>query len=372
MRVVYWALFALTALTGCNITGDSQKSEGEPIAMNYATLLHLYDCGSYVTAEITNPWDTTKLLHRYVLVPSNAEMPGNLPKATVVRTPVTHAVMFSGIHCALICEMGKGKSITGALDVQFISIPQILAGLRDGTITDLGDSKSPNIEKLADIKSDALLVSPFENSGGYGAVEKLKVPIIECADYMETSALGRAEWIKFYGMLFGCENEAKELFSSIEQNYNSLKAQVANVESKPSVLVDMRMSNTWYVPGGESTIAHMISDAGGNYIFADTEQSGSIPLSFESVYEKGENADIWIIKYYHPQDYTYTTLKDEFTPYSSIKAFKEKKIWGCNTAYSNYFEEVTYHPELALRNFIAIFHPEVLSDGDKYYKPFAD
>ena len=62
---------------------------------------------------------------------------------------------------------------------------------------------SPDIEKVIDMHPDGILLSPYENSGGYGRIEKLNVPILECADYMETSALGRAEWVRFYGLLFG-------------------------------------------------------------------------------------------------------------------------------------------------------------------------
>ena len=119
---------------------------------------------------------------------------------------------------------------------------------------------------------------PFENSGGYGRVEKLNIPIIECADYMETSALGRAEWMRFYGLLFGEAQKADSLFAEVEKNYNELKALVAPLSYAPSVISELKNGSAWYVPGGKSTSARIYADAGANYVFADDEHSGSVPL----------------------------------------------------------------------------------------------
>jgi iron complex transport system substrate-binding protein len=81
------------------------------------------------------------------------------------------------------------------------------------------------VEKIIDQRPDAIFLSPFENSGGYGKLEEIDIPLVECAEYMEKTPLGRAEWLRFYGILFGCEQKADSLFHVVDSNYNTLKAQ---------------------------------------------------------------------------------------------------------------------------------------------------
>ena len=226
---------------------------------------------------------------------------------------------------------------------------------------------------MIDLRPDALLLSPFENSGGYGRVDRLGVPIIECADYMETSALGRAEWVRFYGRLYGCSDKADSLFASVEAGYNAWKQKVQTCEERPTVFADLPVGNSaWYVSGGGSTIGRMYSDAGAHYLFSDNESSGSVPYSFETIYEKAREADIWLIRYNAPQDYTYRSLAAEYEPYTHFEAFRNKTMYGCNTAYSRFYDEVPFHPERLLAEFVCIFHPELCTesiDTLRYYAP---
>ena len=181
--------------------------------------LSLIDYENYIVAQLRNPRDTTKILHTYVLVDKKQPLPQELPLGTLVRTPLSKAVIYSSVHCSLLKDLGALNSIGGVCDLKYIKLPEIEEGCRNGTITDVGDGMNPNIERIIDLHPDAILLSPFENSGGYGRVEKLNVPIIECADYMETSSLGRAEWMRFYGLLFGKKAEADAMFASVERSY---------------------------------------------------------------------------------------------------------------------------------------------------------
>ena len=142
---------------------------------------------------------------------------------------------------------------------------------------------SPVIEKIIDLHPDAILLSPFENSGGYGKLEDLDIPLVECAEYMEVSPLARAEWMRFYGLLFGKQKKADKLFAEVDKNYNDLKEQAKDAGKGRSVMMDKQVGSVWYVPGGHSTIGQMIKDAGGRYPWEDDEHSGSLPLSFETV-----------------------------------------------------------------------------------------
>ena len=133
---------------------------------------------------------------------------------------------------------------------------------------------SPVIEKIIDIHPDAILLSPFENSGGYGKLEDLDIPLVECAEYMEVSPLARAEWMRFYGLLFGKQKKADKLFAEVDESYNDLKQEAEEAGEGRSVMMDKLVGSVWYVPGGRSTIGQMIKDAGGRYPWEDDEHSG--------------------------------------------------------------------------------------------------
>lgn len=228
---------------------------------------------------------------------------------------------------------------------------------------------NPDMERIIDLHPDAILLSPFKNSGGYGRVEKLGTPIIECADYMETSALGRAEWMRFYGRLFGTVLQADSLFAHVDSSYNRLKHRAALSSVRLSVVCELKNGSAWYVPGGRSTTGRLLEDAYSDYAFAKDSHSGSVPLPFETVFEKAGDADIWLIKYNRQRDMTYADLQADFVGYTGFKAFKGRRVYGCNTGKVAFYEETPFHPDWLLADLIQILHPETdISDGLRYYK----
>ena len=348
-------------------------SHGETIPMKYAENLTLVKGDGYTEAILRNPWDTTRILRTYILVDKNQKLPAHLPEGTLVRTPLQKALVYTATHCHLIHELGAVKSIGGVCEVQYIKVPEIVEGCANGTIVNAGEGTNPDMEKIIDLHPDALLLSPYENSGGHGQVEKLKIPIIECADYMETSALGSAEWIRFYGMLFGREALANSIFAEVEKNYNELKALATRQAKKPKVMCELKSGSAWYVPGGRSTTGKLYMDAGGDYLFSHYPNSGAVPLSFETVFDKAQNADIWLMKYNHPTDKTLTILREDYAPYTNFKAYKEKQVYGCNTAYRKYYEDFPFHPDKVLKDLIKIFHPSLLPEYElKYFCNLAE
>ena len=226
------------------------------------------------------------------------------------------------------------------------------------------------MERIIELQPEALLLSPFENSGGYGTVGRLEVPIVECADYMETSALGRAEWMRFYGRLYGCASRADSLFAAVEHDYLMWKHRAQGCSERPTVFTDLPAgSSAWYVPGGNSTIGGMYADAGARYLFADNTNSGSVPLSFETVYAEAKDADFWLIRYHAPVDRTYASLAMEHQAYIHFSAYRTRRMYGRNTANSTFYEEIPFHPERLLAEFAYIFHPELRDDTVLcYYK----
>lgn len=358
-QTILHLLIGLTAVILTSCASKTADVETHSLPLHHATLLHLQEADSFVVAQITDPWHPNQNLAQYVLVPRQQPLPHQLPQGTLVRTPITRAALTTTVHAALLLELDKAHAMAALTDTNYVVSPSLKHYLcqRKNTLCDAGQSMAPNAERLRAAKVDAVCVSPFENAGN-GAIERLGVPLIQCADYMETTPLGRAEWIKFYGLLFGCKNRADSLFGEIEKNYLAIKSQAHTffkTHKKPTVMCDLRMGATWYQPGGASTMGQLIADAGGNYLWADRKESGSLSLNAESVLARAAHADIWIVKYGQTVDLTYAQMAADYKLYTQFSAWKRHKIYACNTLHVPYYEETPFHPERVLHNLFAIF-----------------
>ena len=335
--------------------------------MEYASHIVVDDNTDGFTAQIANPWKKKALLHSYTFSSVHGTDYNYTRNTNTVHIPLRRVVVMTNSLAHLMVELGAEDCIAGVCEPEYISDSLVCARLADGTIADCGNSMYPTVEKIMELKPDAIMVSPFEDSG-YGQLEKLGIPLLECADYMETSPLSRAEWIRFYGRLFGVAAEADSMFSKVCHDYLVLVETALDADTHPKVMLDTRNGSAWYAAGGASTIGRMIADAGGEYIFADNDNSGSVPLSFETVFERAQDADVWLLKNSSKSKLTYKLLESDYKPYASFKPFREKNIWVCDVNEVPYFELTSFHPEMLLGEFISIFHPE-LKSGWYFYHP---
>ena len=445
-KYIFGALLTLLVLTACQggKTTAGEAEEGDTLKMEYAKLLTIVKHGEkgtasldedaesaeyqYAEVNVANPWKVGTLLHRYILIPKGKEGDETVARLALqrtsgmgcttdtVRTPVERSAVFIAPHCQLMYELGCQQAIRGVCDLNYINIPDVRkraasAGKTSSgnasalnSIVDCGSSMAPDIERIIALKPEAILVSPFENSGGYGKLDKLHIPIIEAADYMESSPLGRAEWMKFYGMLFGkdknisttaagkaseaaageasmatagkaseatlpasCELRADSLFAQIEKEYLDLKAEAGKLPKGLSILTERKTGGVWYVPGGQSTIGILLKDANARYIFSDDKHSGSLPMSPEQILAKGSQVDVWAFKYFGGAPLSQVQLLQEYDGYKALAAFSQGNIYQVDTSTVPYFELTSFHPELLLREFIILAHGERFGKL-KFYK----
>ena len=400
MKKLYILLCGATAallMAACQggKTAAADAEAGDTLEMKYAKLLTIVKHGDgeeasdeaegvdYQNAEaiIANPWKAGTILHHYILIPKGKEgdktvamlarrrSTGARCTTDTVRTPLESNLVFTAPHCQLLTELGCQNAITGVCDKDYINIPDIKSRAQADAkvahpIMDCGSSMQPDIERIIALHPEALLISPFENSGGYGKLDKLRIPVIETADYMETSPLGRAEWIKLYGLLLG-SSKADSLFSAIEKEYLQLKAEAAKLPLGLSILTERKTGNVWYVPGGKSTMGILLRDAHARYIFADDTHSGSLSMSPEQIIAKGNQVDVWAFKYFGGNALTKQDLLAEYQGYQALKAFQTGTVYETDTSCEPYFELTSFHPEILLREFIILSHPEA---GDKFGK----
>lgn len=347
---------------------------GDTLKLKYAENITIVRYDSCTMVVLKNPWKAGEVLHTYWLVQRGSSLPQQLEGtgADVVSVPLQKAVVFNTAHAWLTITLGALTQVRGVADLRFMQLPAVRQRVQSGLTADCGDAMSPNIEQIIDIGADAILLSPFENSGGYGRLEKLGIPLIECADYMETSALGRAEWMKFYGILFGKEREADSLFHVVDSSYQVLKARAAQCGTEgakaPRLITEKLTGSTWYVPGGRSSVGRLIADANGSYPWADDKHSGSLALPFETVFDKAGDADVWLFNDFSDQPMTYQRLAAEYRGYPLMKAFRKRRVWYVNSLKVPYFEEVSFRPDWLLLDYIRMLHPELGLGEPKYFK----
>lgn len=390
-NIIFGALVVLLVVA-CQGGKTASGEGGDTLQMKYAELLTIvkHNDGAYTEAIIENPWKKGTTLHKYILVPKGKEGDETVARlkddirenatlqmgshCDIVRTPLESNVVFTAPHCQLMYELGCKNAITGVCDKDYINIPDIKERVKlsdgkastsdtDKVIIDCGSSMQPDIERIIALKPEGLFISPFENSGGYGKLDKLHIPIIETADYMETSPLGRAEWMKFYGLLFKSEERSDSLFSSIEKEYLALKAEAAKLPQGLSILTERKMGSVWYVPGGKSTMGILLKDANAKYIFADDTHSGSLAYGPERILSKGTQVDVWAFKYFGGNALSKSDLLAEYEGYKALKTFNQNSIYQVDTSTQPYFELTSFHPEILLREFIILAHPKATQFG---------
>ena len=370
--ILFFVISVAVSLSACTGNGSvAGKAGGDTVTFKYARHISIVKYNGYSVVSLVDPWKQGKILHTYVLAPRSVSLPTSLPEGTVVRTPLTRSAVFTTAHCQLLEYLGKGGSIKGVADLKYILIPDIQQRVRQKKIVDCGESMSPIVERIIDLNPDGIILSPFENSGGYGRLGNIGIPLIEAADYMETSPLGRAEWMKFYGMLYGCETLADSLFRAVDSTYTALKRAACKLPVGHSILTERKTGSVWYCPAGGSTIGQMIRDANGRYAFSYDRHSGSLALSFEQVLDKAADCDVWAFKYNGEKPMSKADLLAEFQGYKELRAFKKGNIYQCNVSKRSYFEEVPFRPDYLLRDMILLLHPDRKQFGSlRYYERY--
>ncbi|MGM9758863.1 MAG: ABC transporter substrate-binding protein [Parabacteroides sp.] len=361
-------------LAACSPTGKQAASVSvlSIDSVTYAEGFEVKRFADYTSVDVRDPWDSTRILQRYLLVDRDRPVPADLPKGTIVKIPVNRVVVYTSVHAAILEQLQEAERIIGVCEPRYMDSPVVQDGVRSGRIADLGEATAPNVEKMIEIGAELIIASPFQNSS-YGPVEKIGVPILEAADYMEPLPLGRTEWIRFYGLLFHKEALADSIFRATEQRYLYWKERVAHVAERPTVFVEKRYGSSWFMPAGDSYIAHLLEDAGAEYVFGGLPGAGSTPLAFETVYAQACHADLWLMKYNRDQDMRYADLQAEYAPYANFDAFQHRQIFTCNTGKVPYYEEFPLHPDYLLQDYVWIFHPDRIPDyKPRYYRRMAE
>ncbi|MCC8173347.1 MAG: ABC transporter substrate-binding protein, partial [Odoribacter sp.] len=315
---------------------------------------------------IHDPVEENDIIYRYALVNKGEKITTIPSEYEIIETPVTNVICMTSLQLSNFIKLDALDKVKGITSTRFLHNSKMNEQLKNGETKKIGIEGNFDTELVMAINPDVILVSPFKK-GGYETMRNLDIPLISFLGYKEVSPLGQAEWIKFTAMLLGIEEEGEKQFRAIEERYNELKESVKSVSTRPTVLSGEMNSGNWYVLGGNSHLAQLVRDAGGEYFKSDDNETGGWYVDFETVYSQGANADYWRMVNSYNDTFTYEALQQSDNRYADFKAFKEKKVIYCNLREKPFYENTPVEPEVVLADLIKIFHPELLQEHMPVY-----
>jgi iron complex transport system substrate-binding protein len=354
-------LFLIVLNSGCNfenkketiVSPNKQKS-----TIKYAKGFDIIKSNSLKKLIIKTPYLNSTEIFEYNIIYSKSTNTLN-----TIQIPVKKIVVTSTTHIPMLELLGEEQSLAGFPNLAYISSEKTRKLIELDKIKELGNEENINTELLLELQPQLVIgFSISNNSNMYNSIEKLGIPVIFNGDWLEETPLGRAEWIKFFGVLFNKEKLADSIFTNIETNYLEAKNIAAKATEMPTVLAGSLFKDIWNLPAGNSFEATFFKDANTNYIWKNSKGKGSLSLNFENVFEQGKNADIWFTS---GNFLSLVEMANQNNLYKKFKAFENKTIY----TYSNtkgktngviYFELAPSRPDLVLKDLIKIAHPQQL------------
>jgi len=362
-RIVVLGMLCMTLLlfSSCNQRGKAVSSDTASVD----SLL----CPRYATGYQVKSQDGMRLVdvgddYHFALVTSDdVTVPDGYTK---IHIPIKSTICMTALQLSNFTILDAHDVVKGLTGTKNLFNEDILQRVKDGRIVKIGTEGNFDTEMVLAANPDVIFISPFKR-GGYDAIKETGITLVPHLGYKELDPLGQAEWIKFVGMFIGKEKEACEVFAGIEQRYNDLKGRVDSLTSHPSPLTshlptvtsgEMHYGN-WHAVGGKNYLAQIFRDAGADYVIHDDETAGE-DLEFEKMYELAANAEYWRILNSFPGEFSYEALKASEPRNELFKAFKDRKVIYCNMKQTPYYEISPVEPDVLLKDFVAIFHPELV------------
>ena len=286
-----------------------------------------------------------------------------------VRVPISSTICMTALQLSNFTALDAHDVVKGITGTKNLFNEDILQRVKDGRIVKIGMEGEFDTELILAAHPDVILISPFKR-GGYDAITATGITLIPHLGYQELHPLGQAEWVKVVGMLVGKESEANEVFGGIESRYNTLKALTEGLDGeRPTVTSGEMHYGTWHAVGGKNYLAQLFRDAGADYVIHDEETAGE-NLEFEKMYALSARADYWRILNSYPDEFSYEALKASEPRNELLKAFRERKVIYCNMRQQPYYEITPVEPDVLLKDFVAIFHPELVEADyrPKFYR----
>ncbi len=363
----------LVLVISCKTDTESRKIKTiKEIEIQYAKGFKIEQTKDYKIVRVINPWQgANSVEYKYALVnKQKKDVPSDYD---VIKTPVDRVVCLSTTHIAFIDVLNKINTIVGVSGVDYVNNDELRTKIEKNELSDVGYDNSLNYELIASLNPDLVITYGVGSQvASYNQkLNDLGIKTIINAEYLENDPLGKLEWIKFIAALYEMDKEANEYFQKVVNEYNSLLKLTENIENKPVVLFGLPYKDTWYVPGGNSYLAKMVNDAGGEYLWKENELRESIPFDIESIFSQASNAEVWLNTGSVHNKEEILKLDKRFVDFIP---FNESLIYNNNRKINkyggnDYWESGLTNPHVVLKDLIRIFHPELLPQHKLvYYK----
>lgn len=375
MKSIFYKLLfflVLFSFIGCKQKNENKSFTKEATPKNsvhYANGLSIIKYKGFSVVTVSNPWPKANKNYTYILKQKNGIVPDSLRSFTTIPVPIQTIVVTSTTHIPSLEMLGVENSLIGFPHLDYISSGKVRSRIEQGKIKELGNNQFLNTEILIDLQPQLIMGYGLDNNNPtLDNLQNSGLKVVLNGDWNESTPLGKAEWIKLFGVLYDKQNLADSIFSKIEKEYLKTISIAKKATTKPTVLVGDIFESKWYLPSGTSWSSLLLQQANTDYLWKETTGTGSLSLSFETVFEKAKNADFWITS---GQFSTLKAMTNANPHYSQFKAFQNKKVYSYTrkkgkTGGVLYYELGPNRPDIVLKDLIKIFHPELLKD----YEPF--
>ncbi len=373
ISIILICLFVLSCVNKPKNNNKDEDLKSEDFVIDYAKGFNVKLYKDYAILEVTQPWPDAETSFTYLLQKKGKPQVQNIEYDARVEIPLKNIVVTSTTHIPSLESLGVLDRLIGFPNTDYISSSKARQRIDENKIKDVGKNQSLNTELLIALQPEAIV--SFAVKGQNKSLESLKqagYPVLYNADWVEQHPLGKAEWIKFFGLLFDKVEESQEVFNHIKKEYENTKQLAFQGEEKPSVISGALWKDKWYLPAGDSWQAQILKDANAEYVFADTEGTGSLSLAFESVLNDAQNTDFWIA----PAQYTsYEDMLSQHSHYKKFKAFQDKNVFTFASTKGEtggvlYYELAPNRPDWVLKDLVKIFHPSLLESYEPhFFKP---
>ncbi len=327
MKLASYSFFLLFIIFSFSCKKEILKETAAPISkstIKYAKGFDIVIVNGLKKLIIKTGYQNATTIFEYLIL-NKAAKKATLNNQTI-QVPIKEIVVTSTTHIPMVELLNEESSIVGFPHTTYISSEKTRTLIDAGKIKEIGKESSLNTEILLDLQPELVVGYSITSADkSLTTVQKAGISVIYNGDWLEETPLGRAEWIKFFGVLYNKEKQADSIFNAIETNYLKAKKIALKATIKPTILSGAIMSkDIWNLPAGESFVAQFLKDANLNYLWKDSKGKGSLSLSFESIFDTGRNADFWIAPGYFSSK---EQLLQSNQIYAEFTAFKNDRIY---------------------------------------------
>lgn len=346
--------------------GGFRAKTGEAVrdsSISHARYFAVSECGNYTAVDVKDPWNGGAVAATYYVVYNDSvQTPSDGYK---IKVPVKNIALNSCSHIGFTDMLGCIDKVIGMSSAKYVYNSNLRRRIAAGDCVDIGDSFALNFEKTATLPVEAVMVTLYNNPDKN--IERLiqtGIPVIYNVEWMEPDILGRAEWIKFFGVFYDRRQEADSIFNDICKRYETLAKKASSVEYRPSIIAGMPFKGTWYMPAGDSFMARLFETAGGSYKYAGSGGTGSLPLNLETVMADFSECDVWL----GTDAASLAEIENSDARLTSFKAFKDGNVYNQRKRSTadggnDFWETGVARPDLILQDLIRILHPGLSDDS---------